>query len=210
VLCATAAAGFAAQRWSPAFNDAVARAGTSASLAALDANADGPAEVCGVDVSGVVCAPHGLPLQQIVRSRWPEPTATVWLADLDGDHQADWCAATELGPACAVEADRALTTDGAPWGYAEAGVVDVAPATTVTVGLADVDGDGRADLCSAREDRVVCARSQGHGFGPHVTTLAILPNQSVPSALWLGDLDGDGRADACADTGTAIACAVEP
>jgi LmbE family N-acetylglucosaminyl deacetylase len=210
VLCATAAAGFAAQRWSPAFNDVVARAGTSASLAALDANADGSAEVCGLDVSGVVCAPHGLALQQIVRSRWPEPTATVWLADLDADHQADWCAATEFGPACAVEADRALTTDGASWGYAEAGVVDVAPATTVTVGLGDVDGDGRADLCSTREDHVVCARSQGHGFGPHVTTLAILPNQAVASALWLGDLDGDGRADACADTGTAIACAVEP
>ncbi|HEY5923996.1 MAG TPA: FG-GAP-like repeat-containing protein [Kofleriaceae bacterium] len=210
ILCATAAASFAAARWSPSFNDEVARAVTSASLTAIDMNADGSADICGVDLTGVVCAPHGLTLQPIVRSAWPPPTSIVWPADLDGDRQADWCSATELGPACAVEAQHALTTDGAPWGYAHGGMIDVAPATHVTVQLADIDGDGRADLCSTREDRVVCARSQGRAFGPHTTTLAILPNQSVASALWLGDLDGDGRADACVDTGTTIVCAVEP
>lgn len=210
VLCATAASNFAAVRWSPSFNDGVASAGTSASLTALDANADGTAEICGIDATGVVCAPYGLTLQPIVRSPWPEPTSVVWPADLDGDRQADWCSATEAGPACAVEAQRALTTDGAPWAYSFGGVVDVAPATTVTVALADIDGDGRADLCSTRQDRIVCARSQGRAFGPHVTTLAILPSQSVASALWLGDLDGDGRADPCVDAGASIICAVEP
>ena len=84
------------------------------------------------------------------------------------------------------------------------------PATTATVALADVDGDLRADLCTTRQDRVVCARSQGRAFGPLATTLAILPNQSVASALWLGDLDGDGRADACVDADASIICAVEP
>ena len=74
----------------------------------------------------------------------------------------------------------------------------------------DIDGDGRADLCFPREDRILCARSQGRAFGPRTVTLAILPNQSVASALWLGDLDGDGRADACADTGDSIVCGVEP
>ena len=47
-------------------------------------------------------------------------------------------------------------------------------------------------------------------FGPRATTLAILPAQSVASAVWLGDLDGDGRNDVCADTGDAITCAVQP
>jgi LmbE family N-acetylglucosaminyl deacetylase len=210
ILCATAASSFAAQRWSPSFNDEVARAGTAASLAAIDANADGRADICGVDLSGVVCAPQGLTLQPMVRSAWPQLTSIVWPADLDGDQQADWCSATELGPACGVEAHHELTTDGSPWGYASGGIVDVAPATNVTVAFADIDGDGRADLCSTREDRVVCARSQGRAFGPHATTLAILPNQATASALWLGDLDGDGRADPCVDTGTQIVCAVEP
>jgi LmbE family N-acetylglucosaminyl deacetylase len=210
ILCATAASSFAAQRWSPSFNDEVARASTAASLVALDANADGRADICGVDLSGVVCATQGLTLQPNVRSAWPQLDSIVWPADLDGDHQADWCSATELGPACGVEAHHDLTTDGTPWGYATQGKVDVAPATNVTVAFADIDGDGRADLCSTRDDRVVCARSQGRAFGPHTTTLAILPNQAAASALWLGDLDGDGRADPCVDTGTTIVCAVEP
>ena len=210
ILCATAAGSFAATRWSPSFGDLSAHAGTSASLAAVDMNADGNADICGADMHGVVCAPRGMTLQPIVRSPWPAPTAVIWPADLDGDRQADWCAATDTGPACGVEAQRELTTDGAPWGYSQAGMADVAPANTATVALADIDGDGRADLCSPREDRILCARSQGRGFGPRTATLAILPSQSAASALWLGDLNGDGRADACADTGTSIACAVEP
>ena len=60
-----------------------------------------------------------------------------------------------------------------------------------------------------RDDRIVCARSQGRGFGPR-TTIAILPNQLTASALWLGDLDGDGRADPCVDSGTSIVCARQP
>ena len=210
LLCATAANTFVAQRWSASFSDAAARPSTSASLTAIDANGDNIADVCGVDVTGVICAPRGATAAPVLRSAWPPLDAVVWPADLDGDHQADWCAATDDGPACAVEAQRNFSTDGAPWGYSQGGIVDVAPATTATVALADIDGDGRADLCSPREDRIVCARSQGRAFGPRTTTLAILPNQSVASAVWLGDLDGDGRADVCVDTGAAITCAVQP
>lgn len=210
LVCARAASQFAMERWSASFNDAAARPSTSASLTAVDANADNIADLCGVDVTGVVCAPRGFTAAPVLRSAWPEQTAVVWPADLDGDHQADWCAATDDGAACAVEAQRDLSTDGAPWAYSQGGVVDVTPATTATVAIADIDGDGRADLCSPREDRIVCARSQGRAFGPRTTTLAILPNQSVASAVWLGDLDGDQRADVCVDTGAAITCAVQP
>jgi hypothetical protein len=210
LLCATAASAFVAQRWSGAFSDAAARPSTSASLTAVDANADSIADLCGVDVTGVVCTTQGATAALVLRSAWPPLDAVVWPADLDGDHRADWCAATADGPACGVEAQRDLSTDGAPWAYSQGGIVDVAPATTTTVALADIDGDGRADLCSPREDRIVCARSQGRAFGPRTTTLAVLPNQSVASAVWLGDLDGDGRADVCVDTGSAITCAVQP
>lgn len=212
VMCATAAKGFTTDRWSPSFSDGVARPSTSASLTALDANADNIADVCGVDMTGVVCAPRGLTAAPLLRSAWPVAmgSTVVWPADLDGDKQADWCAPTETGAACAVEAQRDLSTDGAPWAYSQAGVVDVTPATTATVALADIDADGRADLCSPREDRIVCARSQGRAFGPRTMTLAILPNQSVASAVWVGDLNGDQRNDVCVDTGPAITCAVQP
>jgi LmbE family N-acetylglucosaminyl deacetylase len=210
LLCATADASFAATRWSPSFNDNVAGTGTSASLAALDGDADGTADICGVDASGLICAPRGLMITPVVRSRWPESSAVVWPADLDGDHQADWCTATDAGPACAVYAHRDLTTDGAAWGFSRMGVVDITAANAATVAFGDIDGDGRSDQCTTRDDRITCARSQGRGFGPRTVTLAILPNQSAASALWLGDLDGDGRDDACADAGGSIICAVEP
>jgi LmbE family N-acetylglucosaminyl deacetylase len=210
ILCATFAQGFAAERWTPAFAATSELPTTSASLAAIDADGDGTAELCGVDGGGVLCAKPGLMLLTQPRSTWPEPSAVVWLADLDGDGDTDWCAATSTGPACAVFAQSDLTSDGAPWGYAHAGIIDIAPANTATVAFGDIDGDRRADYCVPREDRIVCARSQGRAFGPRATTVAILPNQSTASALWLGDLDGDGRMDPCADTGATIACAVQP
>jgi LmbE family N-acetylglucosaminyl deacetylase len=208
ILCATAAQAFAVTRWSPAFNNAVERSATSASLAAVDANGDGIAEICGIDASGVSCASRA-PMQPMVRSRWPDPNAPVWMADLDGDVQADWCTATSATIACGVEAERPLTSDGISWAFVLGGVVDMGPTDIASIGLADIDGDGRADLCSQRDDRILCARSQGRGFGPR-TTLAILPEHALATALWLGDLDGDGDADACADTAVAIVCAVEP
>lgn len=210
VLCATYAQGFAAELWTRAFSQSLERPNTSASLAAIDANADGIAEVCGFEDAGVTCAQPGLLSPMLQLSTWPADDALVFLADLDADASADWCAATDAGPACALAADASLSTDGTPWGYASATKVDIMPANTATVAFGDIDGDGRADTCVPRGDQIVCARSQGRGFGPRTVILARLPNQAVASALWLGDLDGDGRADPCVDTGTTIACAVQP
>ncbi len=209
VLCATAASDFHAMPWTPAFDAARAIAATGASLTVLDANADGIGDICGMDIQGVLCAIHSSVFDATLLSAWPDDDAVVWLGDLDGDQSADWCTATETGPACGIAAQRMITMDGVPWGYSHDGVVEVTPATTATVALGDIDRDGRADLCSLRDDRIVCARSQGRAFGPRVT-LAILPNQTTASALWLGDLDGDGRMDPCVDTGTDIVCARQP
>jgi len=206
ILCATAASHFMAAPWSPAFADPAALPTTDASLTAVDADGDGIAEICGIDQDGLQCVNS---TSTMLLSSWPDDDAVVWFGELDGDAQADWCAATDTGPACAVRAQEAITTDGAPWGYSKDGTVEITPATTATVALADIDRDGRADLCTLRDDRIVCARSQGRALGPR-STIAILPNQTTASALWLGDLDGDGRADPCVDTGPSIICARQP
>ncbi len=130
-----------------------------------------------------------------------------WRTILDGDHRADWCALTASGPACGLATEAAITTDGVPWGFARAGVVETPSDDPAVTDLADLDGDGGGDLCTLAGDATIaCARSQGHGFGPRAT-VAVLPDGAQPSALWLGDLDGDGRADACVDLGSEIACA---
>jgi hypothetical protein len=146
-----------------------------------------------------------------LRSPWPRTGSTLWPAELDGDQRADWCAvppASSTGPACAVDREHALTTDGAPWAFSQNGVIENTDGLTAdTTGFADVDGDGRADLCTVRDTRVSCAFAQDHAFGPRAT-VAILP--APATALWLGDLDGDGRADVCTSDGTTISCTLAP
>jgi LmbE family N-acetylglucosaminyl deacetylase len=198
ILCATAASGFVASR----FTAALATADAS-TLAAVDTS------ICGLAPTGVACAAQGGDASLV--SPWPVAGSALWPADLDGDQRADWCAVppgATTGPACAVDRDRDLTTDGAPWAYSQAGMIENTDGLTAdTTALADVDGDGRADLCTISGNRVSCALAQDHAFGPRAT-LAILP--APATALWLGDLDGDGRADACTSDGTTITCALAP
>lgn len=205
IRCALSSTAYAVVLWSPSFARDGAADATDRSLAASDANGDGIAEICGLDAQGVVCAPRGLGAVTIVRSRWPAPDAPMWSGDLDGDRRADWCVALPGGPACGLDRDRDLTTDGAPWTFSQFGIRDAAPAGTAVGALADLDGDGRADLCTVRDRAIVCARSQGHGFGP-TSTLATLPAGGALTALWLGDLDGDGALDACVEDGPAVTC----
>jgi LmbE family N-acetylglucosaminyl deacetylase len=203
VMCALSSQAFAVTRFTPRFDASDARMCTSSSLAAIDANGDGVAEICGFAAEGVICTPQGLSFSPMVRSVWPDPTALVWPADLDGDHRADWCSTSSAGPACGLDAESALTSDGVPWGYSFQGTVEDVPADPARTAAADIDGDGNSDLCVLEPGKITCARSQGHGFGPRAP-FAIVPDGAT--ALWLGDLDGDGRADACVDAGATIAC----
>ena len=129
----------------------------------------------------------------------------MWPGDFDGDGEPDWCVATTSGVACGVAAESAITTDGATWSFSYGGTADADALSYASVGVGDVDGDGRADLCSLAVNAIKCARSQGRAFGPRAT-FAVLP--AAANALWTGDLDGDGRADACAETSDMIVCAL--
>lgn len=207
ILCATAADQYAAKLWSPAFGGALTAGVEDRALAIVDGT------VCGMTAGGVACAAQGGP--PVVRSTWPRSGATLWPADLDGDATADWCMPTAAGPVCGLDADRAITSDGAPWGFAFHTQVEGSVATDGAVSdqmhgaVADISGDGRADLCVVLGGNVECALSQGHGFGPRFPVLT-LPASSTAEALWLGDLDGDGKADPCVDDGTTIFCTLSP
>lgn len=206
ILCALAAHGYAAELWSPAFGSLDA-ADAGRPLAIVDR------KVCGMMRGGAACAGPGARAQ--LRSPWPASALALWPADLDGDGAADWCTATDAGPACGLEADRAFTSEGMPWGFANRAAVEGSVATDGTIAdqthgaVADISGDGRADLCVAVGSAVECAVSQGHSFGPRFPVVTLAPGTQI-QALWLGDLDGDGKADPCVDDGASITCGLSP
>jgi len=218
---------------------AITAQGRSVELA--DLTGDGNADLCRVENGGLWCAvgdgaggfgasvqidAADRPLSAATQSLmlgdrsggtgsvvWPGAAMTLWPADLDGDGAVDWCTATPTGPACGLDADRAVTSEATPWGFSFHGFEGTASIDGVVDqvhgALADISGDGRADLCVVVGSAVECAVSQGHSFGPRFPVLMLAPGTQI-QALWLGDLDGDGKADPCVDDGTSIICTLSP
>ena len=210
ILCATAASGFKAKRWSAAFADSGPATASDHSLAIVQGS------VCGAAATGgVICVRGDV---ESVLSTWPAENATnapMWPADLDGDDRPDWCVATAGGAQCGLAAEAHITDDAVAWGFSNHAAIEGSVAVDGSIddvvhsAIADVSGDGRADMCVAVHSNVECAISQGHGFGPRRTML-VMPSALPIVGLWLGDIDGDGKADACADDGTSITCALSP
>ena len=204
VVCATAATGFHAEPWSPELASSGAATATDRSLTIVRGR------ICGLTDGGVACiARRGAALGDPL-STWPDRNAALWIGDLDGDGAIDWCAATDAGPACNLARDRSVTDNGIHWGYASGGVIqgcaaEGAIADTATAALADIDGDGRDDLCTLQGDVIACARSLGHGFGPRVP-VALVPPGMTAAALWAAPGSLASRPRLCVGDATAIAC----
>jgi LmbE family N-acetylglucosaminyl deacetylase len=132
-------------------------------------------ELCGLGPGGPTCG------SDVVSTE-----AAVEFADLDGDGVPDWCTSTA---ACGRGADRGLSTAAVPWAFSLDGIVE--PGGVV----GDVDGDGRADLCSIEGTRVSCAFGHGNGFGPRTPVMELAV---APLSVWLAPHA------ICADTGDII------
>jgi hypothetical protein len=199
LLCGSIAAElpYTVDRWTSAFAHTGPVTPSDRSLTAFGS------EICGLSEDGLICAPRGPTFVPAVRSRWPRPDTTLWVGDLDGDHQADWCAATAAGAACGRDADRILTSVGVPWSYTWLGIAEPPPSHAAIGALHDIDGDGRDDLCAVEGREILCARSQGHGFGPRLS-VGTLPPGGAATGLWF-HLDR-----ACVDDGATLACVVLP
>jgi hypothetical protein len=185
-----------------------------------DVDGDGVADVCGRAPEGMRCwASSGSDFgAAIAGPEWSDALgwsalkhwSTIRLADVDGDGRGDLCARSSTGFACHLS-----TGDGfgpaitGPALSDEAGWSD--QANYLTFRMADVDGDGRADLCARADDGVHCWRSTGGGFdeGFAWTGLADAGNwfsHKYFRTMRLADIDGDAKADLCARAAKGFLC----
>jgi len=192
-----AATGSAAAAWVPA--------GT---IHLADVTGDGRADVCVAAPEGIACAASNVVGELGPFGTWSldDHAASMRFADIDGDGRADACMRTSAGISCARSVGRRFDA-------AHAWLADMTDARgwrdtkyAATVQLADVDGDGRADVCGRGPNGVQCALSTGKGFGK-LDRWSIAP-ELAEGALHFGDLNGDGRDDVCGHTHEGIVCAL--
>jgi hypothetical protein len=185
-----------------------------------DVNGDGLADVCARSADGVVCFladGNGFP-RRIVGPAWTDASgwsalrywSTIRLADVDGDGRKDLCGRGPDGFVCHLATGQGFSTVHAGPRLLDADGWDDR-ALYSTLRMADVDGDGRSDVCARDHERVNCWLWTGSDFGRALSgpTFSDADGFSSPSAyrsFRVGDIDRDGAADVCARNGAGLRC----
>jgi hypothetical protein len=181
-----------------------------------DVDGDGRDDICARSAEGVDCWPSDGErfAERMLGPRWADRDgfdqlpywSTLRLADVDGDGDDDVCARTPDGFRCVISEGRHFgeivvgpTMQGAAWDR---------PEHYSTIRMADLDGDGRDDLCARDESGTQCWMANAHAIdrliiGPGFT------NDAEPSryrSMRLADVDGDGLNDVCAREGDGLRC----
>ena len=144
---------------------------------------------------------------------------SIHFADVNGDGYADVCGRKATGVACALNTTNGAFAASTMWitsDFTDAGGWS-ADAYASTVQLADVDGDGRADVCGRGPLGLRCARSNGTNafVDGHLwsfrTDFADAGSWNTAAGYYgsirFGDVNGDGLADVCGRSGTGVVCA---
>lgn len=186
-----------------------------------DIDGDGDADVCVRTSTGIACAlaDAGALVASVAGpalsndSGWGDPSnwSTLRMGDLDGDGRADLCARANAGIRCwrsqgdafdEVAIEGPALADDVGWAL---------PAYHGTLRMADVDGDGRDDLCVRSASDFRCYPSTGAGFGapwtlPDFADALGWDDPSRYGTIRMADVDGDARVDLCARAAEGMRC----
>ena len=144
-------------------------------------------------------------------------------SDIDGDGLIDYCTSEVNAIICGLGTREGRFANRSIWWQSSSAAENPIASTTPDSGcanaefwLADIDGDGRSDLCRLTEHGLLCALSQGHEFRRMVRWYPEFecrardpesPSNRTPM-LQFGDVNGDGRADLRIMQAQSVACAL--
>ena len=187
-----------------------------------DVDGDKRPDACARNASGIMCAlgnGTGFAAPTAWSAELTDATTVVRFGDLNGDGFADVCGRSATGVACALNTKAGGFAAATPWITTE--FTDAAgwsaDACASTVQLADVDGDGKADVCGRGPAGLTCATSTGANTFVHAHLWSFredfsdLAGWSAAAgyfgSIHFGDVDGDGLADVCGRNANGVVCA---
>ncbi len=188
-----------------------------------DIDGDGLADACSLGPDGIECFLAGStpPFSKRIAgpkltlaSGWskPEHYTTIRYGDLNGDGKADICARYSAGVRCYLSTGNGFSDAITGPELSNTSGWAASPSNYATFAMADVNGDGKDDLCVRASAGFHCYLSTGNGFSTRTTTLADLSNTNGFTApeyygtIRMGDINGDGKADVCARTKDGMRC----
>ena len=197
------------------------------SLRLGDVNGDGHADVCGRGYWGISCAlgrgDGTFEAAQLWTTDYGNPGgwgflqygSTIMLGDLNGDGRDDICARGGAGIYCSLSTGNSFSRSVlAGTDFADSGDW-YNPIYYSSLRLADVNGDGFADVCGRGYYGISCALGKGDGtFKPSRLWTSDFRNAlgwdqlQYGSTMMFADINGDGMDDVCGRGIAGVYCAV--
>ncbi|MEO8877029.1 MAG: VCBS repeat-containing protein, partial [Polyangiaceae bacterium] len=142
----------------------------------------------------------------------PEYSETIRYADVDGDGLTDVCGRASTGVVCEISNGSGFPKEIAGPAWSDASGWNAAQYYT-TLQFADINGDGKADLCGRAAAGVICELSDGNSFptevvGPDWSTAGGWDAAEYNSTIGFADLDDDGKDDICGRGWAGVQCAL--